>query len=521
MLGIGILSLASCEDAMEEIKSVEYNRTFSPLKFDAKNVSKESVELEWLSSEGATSYVIEIFEDDSLTFEGNAKYKFEGLSIDDIPYEVTGLVYDTKYSARVMAIDEKDKNRNSKWSEVYFRTNAQQIFKDIPNSSIADRSVVLNWPAGEEVSTILVKYTNDNGVTTTVTTHQITEEEKASGEATIDNLEPSTKYDVTLYNGDKRRGSKSFTTIADLAGATVVRATDDLNTMLSEATENQVFALMPGTFFIPGDESGAGSVAISKSVVIKGVYPTDLPVIKGRFEIKEGASMEIDNIILDGIDNETSDQAFNFKTANVTYAKFIVSNSEIRNFGKGIFYLNVEATVGELTFRSCLIHNIECDGGDMFDSRKGRIDSFNLIGSTLYESCSGRDMIRMDDASKALGGTPIITVDKCTINGISNNSSKRLLYVRYKGNVINWTNTIVSNTAGIWSNQANTAEPSFANNNYFNASNLNVVIEGGNKYADTKGSNFDPEYTDIAKGNFTIGNANVSKLKTGDPRWFE
>lgn len=464
--------------------------------------------------------MLEIFQDDSLKFEGDATLHFEGLSDDDIPYLVEGLMYDTKYSARVMALDENDESRNSIWSEVYFRTNAQQIFKDIQNADIGDRNVVMNWPAGEEVTLIEVRYTADDGTVTTVVKKELTAEEIENGQALIDGLNPSTKYQVLLYNGEKERGSKIFTTIADLNGATIVRPSDDLKTLLTEATAGQVFAIMPGTYQIPGENGGTSAVSISTDIEIKGVYPTEQPVIQGRFEIADGSSLVIDNIILDGSTNETGDQAFNFKKEG-QYGKLFVSNSEIKNFGKGVYYVNVAVTIGELTFRNCLIHDIECDGGDMFDCRTGRIDALNIIGSTLYNSCAARDMIRMDDASGALGGAPVITVDKCTINGISDNASKRLLYVRYVGNVINFTNNIVSNTKGVWSNQSKTAEPSFSNNNYFNTPNLNVVVEKANLFADTKGSSNDPEYVNPAAGNFKVGNETVAKLGVGDPRWLE
>ena len=179
MLGMGLLSLTSCDDAMDEITSTLFDRNFSPVNFEAKSVTKESANLQWTPASGATSYVLEIFQDDSLKFEGDATLHFEGLTDEDIPFTVDGLIYDTKYSARVMAIDENDESRNSKWSEVYFRTNAQQIFKDIQNSDIGDRNVVMNWPAGEDVTRIEVRYTADDGTVTTVVKHDLTAEEIA------------------------------------------------------------------------------------------------------------------------------------------------------------------------------------------------------------------------------------------------------------------------------------------------------------------------------------------------------
>ena len=141
----------------------------------------------------------------------------------------------------------------------------------------------------------------------------------------------------------------------------------------------------------------------------------------------------------------------------------------------------------------------------------------------MYNSCAARDFIRMDDASK-LGGTPTITVDHCTIDGCANASGKRLLYVRYVGNVIKWTNNLVTNTEAKWSNQSKTGVPEFSNNAYFNCKNLNVLdgADAGktNLFIDENGKVVDdPKFKDAKNGDFTIGNEDVSKLGVGAPYW--
>lgn len=75
------------------------------------------------------------------------------------------------------------------------------------------------------------------------------------------------------------------------------------------------------------------------------------------------------------------------------------------------------------------------------------------------------------------------------------------LYVRNVGNVINWTNNIVSNTGAVWSNQSKTGVPTFQNNVYFNCAKLNVAdVEGKtNMFADEAGKEANPEYKDAAK----------------------
>lgn len=518
VLGLGLLSLASCDDPMDELTSLIYDRVFSPIDFEARSITENSVKLQWVKSEGADTYTIEIFADDSLTFEGEPVQTITDITEAQIPYTVSNLVYDTKYSARIMAIDADDADRNSKWHGVYFRTAAQQIFNNIPESSISDRSVTVTWPAGEEVTRITVTDANTGAI---VINKDLTAEEIAEGKVVVNGLTPETSYTIKLYNNDKERGSKSFKTIIDLNGATTVSPDEDFGALLEAATDGQVFALYGGTYIIAGENGGAGNAQIKKNITIKGIYPTNLPTIKGRFQLDDGASLSLNQIILDGADNESTDQAFNYKTEGATYDVLDVQNCEIKNFGKGLIYLNVASTINKVTFNNCLIHNIECDGGDFFDSRKGRINETNLTNNTIYASATARDFIRMDDASESMGGgTPIINIKNCTIDGVANASSKRLLYVRYVGNVINWENNLVTNTEAMFSNQSKTSVPTFKNNIYFNTPNLKSIVEKGNLFTDDSATwDVDPKYQDTANGDFTVTNEDVSSKGVGDPRW--
>ena len=516
IIGLVTLTLTSCGDVADEITSIIYDRNFAPVSLEAKSIGEEKATLDWTPSSGASSYTIEVYADDSLTFSGTPVQTLTGIADKDIPYQLTNLVYDTKYSARVMALDANDASRNSKWSEVYFRTSAQQIFNAMKTEDVADKTVFLSWPAGETVTTITV-FGKDGS---TIVTHQLTADEIAKGEVTLSGLSPETDYTAKLYNGTKERGSKSFKTIADLNGAITVRSSQDLKSIIESADADATIALYGGTYEIK-DAEGITAATVAKNLTIKGIYPTDVPTLKGRFQISDGASLSISQVILDGSENITTDQAFNFITNGSVYNALEVKNCEIKGFGKGVFYLNTTSAVNDLTFDNCIIHSIECDGGDMFDCRKGYIKSFNMTNCTIYDSDAARDFIRMDDASSSFtDATPAIKVDHCTINGAANTSGKRLLYVRFVGNSISWTNNLVTNTVAYWSNQSKTSVPTFSNNAYYGCTNLNTVVEKVNLFNDESGTNLSasPYSGDISKGKFTLSD-DVKTKGFGDPRW--
>ena len=188
------------------------------------------------------------------------------------------------------------------------------------------------------------------------------------------------------------------------------------------------------------------------------------------------------------------------------------------------------ATIESITLNNCIVGNIECEGGDFFDLRKSYAKTVTFSNSTFYNIAQKRDFIRYDDSSESFtDAAPIITVDHCTINNCLNETDgKRLLYVRFVGNSIKWTNNLVTNTKAVYTNQSKTSTPAYENNYYFGCSNANIFA-ASNPDADPKtywsgdvnGKNGDdPQYADAANGIFTIGNSNVSKLKVGDPRWY-
>lgn len=521
LFGVAVATLTSCGDVADEITSTLFGRNFSPIDFEAKNIGEENASLSWKASSGATSYVLEVFADDSLAFEGEADYSYE---IENTKMDLEQLTFDTRYSARVKAITAEDESRDSKWSELTFKTSPKQFMSSIRENDIADRSVIIRWhlDEGYDVSTIVIGNV----------THVITEEEKAAECATVEGLTPETAYTAYLYYNDKQLGSRNFTTIADLAGATLVHEGDDLKGMLENATSGEVFALFGGNYTISAGEEGtatAGSAKISTNITIKGVYPTNQPVINGRFEINDGAALSISQVVLDGT-GTSGDQCFNYKTADATYGALDIQNTEIRNYSKGTLYVNVKSSIESVTFNNCLIHDIKCSGGDMFDCRAGLIKSFTLSNSTIYNSAADRDFIRMDDASGNFAGAagPIVTVDHCTMHNVGTaDAARQLMYVRFVGNKVTFTNNIVSgfkNKRG-FTNQVNTDNmPTLSNNFYYNC--VNLVKAGANadaniKWFDENGTELSADpFAGATNANFTLNPDDApARSGAGDPRW--
>lgn len=511
VFGLATVALASCSDVADEITSIVYNRNFSPTSVEAKVRNRTNIELSWNLGDGVTNYNVEVYANDSLTFAGSPVKSFS-VSPDEVPVLIKGLEGETQYSFRVQATDGNS-SRDSKWSSAYAKTEAEQIFKNVAEEDIKGSSVTLRWTAGEQAATIVL--------TPGDIVYNVTADDIAAGAATVTGLTPETEYKALLKSASgKTRGTITFKTGIDLADTDIlVKAGDDISAAIKNAPEGYRLVVEPGEYGIATDEAAfGGSITISKKLTIKGLRQNEHPVIKGRFKVE--APFAVDQVTLDGTGTDGG-QCFDFTDAlEIEYLS--VTNSEITNYTKGFYYVNKAAKIGQIDIDNCLISNIECEGGDMFDCRAGAILKLNITNNTIWNSCKGRDLVRYDDKSSNFEGVaPVITLDHNTIVGACNDAGKRILYVRFKGNSINFTNNIVASSAGNFSNQKNTAEPTFSNNIYFEAAGY--VTSGANAnalFVDGEGTILDPQFADAANGNFTIGNDNVKDKKAGDPRWY-
>lgn len=501
-------AVASCSDAPDELTSVDYDRLFSPTEIDTRIRNAVDVTVSWNAVDKATGYVLELYLG---TTAGDTPLRTDEATTNSFTYE--GLEGETEYFVRVKAVGEAI--TESKWVETDFETGAEQIFQAVANADLEATQVTLRWPAGEEADVITLTPAD-------VEPYQITPEDIAAGCATITGLTPETEYTAVMTRGEKTRGTVTFTTPMDLGGATRLTPDMDFVAALEGAEAGTVFALEAGTYVIPDEKEAAGKLAISADVTLNAIDADNKPVINGCITLNGGASFTANNIVFDGTGTDGS-QAFDWKDEG-TYDHLTLNGCEVRNYTKGFFYLNVAALVNTITIDNCLIHDIECSGGDLFDSRKGAYNSFTLSNSTVWNSCAARDFIRFDDASGSFSGVaPVVTVTNCTLDGIGGGDAPnyRILYVRFAGNSIIFTNNIVSNSnyKRGFSDQAKTSVPTFGNNNYWNTVNLVANDGGTGTIFDADGTTLDPGYKDAANGDFTLSNEDLIYEQVGDPRW--
>ena len=511
---LAVTFTAGCTDDLpEEITQLQVDRLFSPTDIEAMIVNQTSVRLKWNAVKHADSYIIEIFENGDLNFDGTPVVTKSDVTFSQLPITISGFGGETSYSARVKAVG--DDITESKWSTVTFRTNAEQILFDIDPTEIQATSVTLRWPAGEFATHILV---TPGDISHTVTTDEI-----AAGVAVVTGLTGDTDYTAKLMNGTKTRGTKTFKTLIDIGDATAVYPEDDLNAVIASATDGEVLVLFPGVY-----EAYIGDIAINKSITIKGFLPHNKPVIYNRFVFSAGAT-EVNFLDLEMVGTHADlaakiTQAFFFDagTYNVTTLK--IEGCTIRDYNQELVYGgSAVLKIDDLIINNCVMSNIVNDGGDFIDFRSGHVANLTITNSTFNKvAATPRDFVRLDNSSGNFpGSTSKVLIDKCTFYQVSN--GRRILYVRFLANENTVTNTIFAGAdatyGGYYSNQANTAQPVCSKNNYFNAPGFIGGITNGKFDISGNHTTFDPGFTNAEGGNFTVSHQELILQGIGDPRW--
>ncbi|KQB41696.1 DUF5123 domain-containing protein [Flavobacterium aquidurense] len=503
-------AISSCESYNEELlDGIGNSREFSPIALTAKVKTQTFVELNWTVNPEADHYTVEFSADDP---DFKVIYKTLQVTASQLPLTVQ-LEGETTYSIRVKAITTG--LEDSKWSVVTATTLSEQLFVPVQPVDIEAKQVTLRWTPNSNVTQITLA---PGGVT-----HTITPAEKTAGVAIVTGLTAETEYTATLLNGAKKRGVITFTTGIDIGTGILVKPEDDLNAKINEAAAGAILVLMPGDYTIY-----KGDIALNKSITIRGLRPDNKPKLHVKFTLNAGTgNLSLIDLDLDG--TGVGDFSFiTINTAAATYGDILISGSYVHDYLRALIYGSMNsAKVASFTVDNSIIKNVSTNlQAETIDFRNTYVASIVLKNST-FDTCSvGREFIRVDNAGlTGTGLTSNVLVDSCTLYNISNTvAAKRILYIRFASNTSTVKNTIIAGTTAIYSNQNGTTTPTtpptFATNNYFNASLLYTV--GAAAITVDKSTTFttlDPQFVGAATGNFTIKNQTLIDNKVGDPRW--
>jgi hypothetical protein len=504
------LALTSCETYNEPLLDELGNtREFSIIGLTTIVRSQTTIELNWTTKETVDHYVIEFSADDPEFTTIAASIK---VTAAQLPLRVR-LQGETLYSIRIKAVTPG--LDDSKWTITTANTLTEQLFLSVVPGDIQAKQATLRWEPNSAVTNILV---NPGSIS-----HLITAEEKVSGMAIITGLTGETNYTATLYNSGKKRGVQTFTTGVDIGNGILVKTTDNLIQMITDAAPGAALYLEPGDY-----TAQTGTVILGKSITLRGLRSYDKPRLKLNFTLNAGvANFSLIDLDITGPGTMPGANASLMTVAGASsnYSDILISGCYIHDFERSLIAANASgAKVKSFTVDNSIVKNVNTNAGaDFIDFRNTYVTDIVVKNSTFDTCSTGRDFVRVD-AATGLTGTGLTTnvlIESCTLYKVSNTSApKRILYVRFASNTSTVNNTLITDTSAIYTNQPTTTFPVYTKNYYFNAPSFMDATITNNK-PDATGTAADPQFVNAATGDFTIKNQALLDKKIGDPRWIK
>lgn len=511
---------AGCESYNEAVLTdIGAVRELSPVGLKVSVKKQTTVELNWNVNEDADHYVVEFAAGDP---EFKTIFKTVQVNAAELPVQVA-LEGETLYSIRVKAVSNRGKE-DSKWSEITAETLSEQIFLAAQVGDILGKEATLRWIPNSSVTKIV--FTPADATKTTVT-HTITAEEKSSGVATVTGLSSLSVYTADIFNNTSRRGSQTIKTGIDLSDGTEVSPTDDLATIITNAAPNDILILKSGDY-----TSQISTIVLNKPITIRGLRSFDKPKLKLSFSLAPFATGVTGDINLIDLDLTGSPASASNKVDVIrysisgNYSKLLISGCTIHDYERTLIGAGtgINANIPSIIVENSVITNVGTAGtGSFIDFRAAFADEIKFKESTFNNCVPGAAFIR-SDATTAFGTVITdILIENCTLYRVTNTIASnplQIFYVRFVDNAIVVRNSIFAGTEGRYANQSATKNPTFTNNNYFNAPNLNAAPADPLR-TDAAGTALDPQFVNIASGDFTIKNNTLIGRKVGDPRWIK
>lgn len=408
IIALAAVVLGAC--AREEFvpqDELNLSRCLQPMNLNARVSAAlgDVVTFSWDVTKDAEVYVLTVLNADGSTF------LTEDVSPSAVPVQKK-LVADQTFTFTVQARAEGKGESKLATYEKTFKTFAVKDNLFLKVTARTAESVSLSWSKDvadyREVSRIDLFYPGRDEV---AVSHELSPEEIEAAAATVNGLPAGTEYVFALMYLSASRGQVDAWTTPDITGFTEVSSLEGLQNAIKTAGA-KISLKMEGS---PYDLE---AVDISNPFTIIGEEAADgtKPVIQGEFHFADNwASDGTHNLYFEGVEfnggpTATSPSGFGFaiqnKNGGTVKGKNIGSitykNCVIANYTKGLIYeWGNEMVLGDVTYESCDIHDINTDGtvgGDVFDIRQATtIKTLSFVNNTIWQGM--RTFVRFDAGS--------------------------------------------------------------------------------------------------------------------------
>ena len=533
--------IISCTDINEWETDSQYDRLFSPGSFSV-SATTTTAEVTWKATPGTNYYIIEVSTDSlyGKTEECRENSIVYGTNKDikKPPYTLEDLNSNTKYYIRIMGCSETKGNSHWNYLEKFsFQTKSENIFETVGSKDKGEDFITLRWDATLAVTHLEYAQVtgideNGNSILGEIKTIDLS---NAEGFVKITELQASTSYQFTIYNGTHPRGTRIVSTTNPTPSANVKKylyqgdalTQEDINALASAGSVTYIMEAGMELVWETLDETTGEMAAIvipdGLSVTFFGASGGEKPTIKSNKTIE-----------IDGNHNYISFENVAFINTGSTYLINEGNTSSLEtlsftdctfdDYSRSIIRLkdNASISIDNLIIDNCVITNQGSDNYACFYWNNAAYSIANFIMSNTTVNTALHNV--MDFRSS---NTTNIEIENCTFYNVIG-ASRYFLDCQNIAPTIKLTNLIFAkaNTAvlaeGVWTSTSRgvraNSTPTISGV-YFTAD----FVFGSNAFKPTYEYNNTSEnlFTDPENGNFTIKDSSFDgKNSAGDPRWY-
>lgn len=518
MVGAAVFATASCSDPDDEITSINLDRALRPTDVTVKVQDKVNARVSayFVNVPQTITYEYGIVDPNDETKVTPSK-KFVNTTGDEAGKTHATITATHKLDSETKYQLKLTSELNGKQSEpvyVTFETDPEQILADVTDDNVTSSTVLLTWPAGEEVTKIEVRKKIDD-VETVLQTINLTAEEIAAGQCLVKDLQKESTYTFYILNGDKVRGKMVVKTLPDYipvyAGKNV-----DLQSVIDGAEAGKTIMLLPAEdgsneFYFESEEGTRTikDLTISKDITIAGMASKPV-VVNVAYKLSPNANLTTENLTYKCSGKvlvSTSDAG---AYGNVTFNAIAVEgcNMLVQINGENIM------TMESITVKNCFIQNV--GQAIIRNDKAGVINNIVFEQNTVNGGATTRGFCIGNKSVKCLN---TITVKNNTFYGLQS-LTDGLYYIRSVSGGTDYSATIEKNFCADFGDKSVVSKDGQTNGNDYKSNfylNCPTMIANGTKPADTDGKEVSGNaFVDAAKGNFTIANEAVNDADAGN-----
>jgi hypothetical protein len=429
-----------CFFACKEDEMFPETRLFRPVLNEDLRPEGNSIIINMAKLKNVSTYTVEISRDTFKTIDYTLELDTNYVVVDNELLAGDPLFWNMLYQVRATAHHATDPSLDSRISELgSVRTERFPSILNAPKSyDVTDIKARVTWTVqGSAVTNIKVFAGSDLKLLTPLAEAAVSEEDQEDGELIVEELDPSTKYQIAIYSGDVLRGWVDYTTLVPDIDPTSAGVVDIRTNEAPSAVADAVAAAADGAIILVkrGVFYDMPTVALNKSITIRAAYGFGEQRARlrttGNWNIAGGSTIDHIRFIdleVKGV-NYAANYVFNPSVDNISVGELLFENCDIGTLRGIIRIRNTNVVIDNYKIINCVVDSLGGYGIITTDTSPNAVNPTARVNNIVLQN-STFNKLQMGISSQ--NNSLSILIDGCTFSNFITGGSGNYIF-RYRG----------------------------------------------------------------------------------------